>query len=299
MDEQDLRERLLATAVLTPPSPSTIDNDLDRGRRGRRRRRLTIASGSLAVVVLLGTTAVAVGLSTQTSGADRTHQDGFAHAGQPTTPTAQTASTTGRILSWSEVHGAMDPVSGQGGRLAPWMDGVVGLAYTHLDPGHRYLPDPESGYGGAHGVGTGSVGDSYAIGVSLNWTVDDPSQGRIDVWLAPAGVDRLVYCNDFPPCQLVNDPTYGEIRLGGDPTGKDGFEVMATTPGRGGRSGDCEPAWIGAGPGPQPGAAAQSRPGTRARDRPRAGVSDRVTCESPPAPDAPCGAVPRRTKTGS
>lgn len=235
MDDQDVRERLLAAAVVPPPSSATINDDLDRGRRGRRRRTFTIASGSLAVIALLGTSAVALGLATQSNGADRLHQGGFAHAGQTTspTPTPETASTTRRILSVSEIEAALsDEDLGVPTRLTPWEDELVHLAYLHLDPGHRYIPDRSIEYNGRSGVSFGPNGDDefdYYIGMTLNWSDDDPSQGRIDVALVPAR-DGSLGCNDFPPCQPIDDPTYGEIRLGGDPTGTKGFQVIVSRP---------------------------------------------------------------------
>ncbi len=187
------------------------------------------------MVALLGTTAVAVGLSAQPNGADRLHQGGFAHAGKTTTPTSnpETASTTGRVLRAIEIRSALSgAIWGVPNELTPWTNEVVNLAYTHLDPDHRYIPDPKREYNGnSVGPSIGSSGDDYDyyIGMTLNWSNQHPSQGRVDVALAPAG-HGLVGCNDFPPCQPVDDPTYGEILLGGDPTGTKGFEVIVTRP---------------------------------------------------------------------
>ncbi len=224
MDEQELRDRLFDTATAEQPPVWTLDADLARGRRRRRRRGIAVAGGGLGVLAV-ASSVTAVGLSAQSGGgpggvAGQPHGPRVTHAG----PTGIAAHPT-HVSQPLVTHGMSQLPNGDEGEApyAPWRNNLYGLAREYLDPTQRFLNyDSDSSFGGSTQTG-------FSIGIKMGWqSAGDTGEGMVSAEIASPGDANDVACYDFPPCVTVNEPGYGEVRLGGDPSGRDGYEVVLT-----------------------------------------------------------------------
>lgn len=232
MDEQDLRDRLFDAAATEQPTPSMVAADIARGRSRRRRRTITVTGASLGVVAIATASAI-VGLSTQASSGTQPPLEIAGNSDVRHSPTPSKGTTdgaTGRATPLrpdQRLPHSMTDISrldlGDENYMpyGSWRNALFVLAREHLDPAHDYLSyDTDN----MHGSGP------YLIqGIKLGWQqVADTGEGMVDVEVGSPDAAASVRCLTYAPCRTVNEPGYGEIRLGGDPQGPDGYEVILT-----------------------------------------------------------------------
>lgn len=212
MDEQDLRERLLAAAATDQP-PASAAADLARGRRGRRRHTMVIGGTALGTAAVLGTFGVAAGVAmhgtTATQKAPRTvTENGWAaHSSK------HTAKATPRANKGNLSNGGYDA----------WTNQVFGLAGQDLDPQHEFTSYSMN-------IQENQTGPHYALGTRITWQRSGESgEGMVDVLLASPGSPRYAgACTEFGPCRDADSPGFGHYLISGDPADGKGFEVIVT-----------------------------------------------------------------------
>ncbi len=225
MDEQDLRDRLLTSATAEQPPSSAVSDDLARGQRARRRRKAE-AFGALGVVAALATVTAGFGPLANHGQAHNvapldvagSHSAKHAHSAPATSPV-----NGGRPTSLPQSGRHIRVIDPMGQSYAPWRDQLFRLARHHLDPAHQFLNyDTDSLQEASNGAG-------HSVGIKMGWkSAHDTGEGMVSAEVATAGVSGLAHCWDYPPCHPVHEPGYGKVRIGGDPSGPNGYEVILT-----------------------------------------------------------------------
>ncbi len=212
MDEQELGHRLVEAAAVGQPGPTLVSEDIARGRRSRRRRAAAMTGVPLAAVAVIGGVGAAGGLPGQVLGDEPKEPLGVAGGGTVTPPRTGIPETTATL-----------PGFGPGqAPLSVWRNELYDLARRHLDPAHDYL-----NYRTQSLEMSGAGDGGQVFGIKLGWEQrGDSGEGMVQLAVASPGHGRMLGCNDVAPCRSVHVPGFGTVRLGGDPLGHGGYEVV-------------------------------------------------------------------------
>lgn len=258
MDEQDLSRRLADAAAVGQPQPPPVADDVARGRRSRRRRVVALTGLPVAAAALLGAVSTAAGLPGPVLGGEPTGPLGVAGGGSSPRPASPTPGMVGmETLVGPTTPEFSNPVSvpvtppgtltttpsppipptppakvtpgtettfvfGPGYRPeTAWRHALFALARQHLDPAHERLNyDTQS-------LQSGTDGSDRMYGIKLGWQQPGESgEGMVQLGVSDPGAAGLLRCGQVAPCKPVHVAGFGWVRLGGDPRGPSGYEVV-------------------------------------------------------------------------